>query len=308
MKYDVKTIEKMDNKYKPEFILPFSITQEEAENRIRKRLKKSFFIPGKFKCFKATRIRGIYVPFWIYDIFYRDSQLIHVSMKKSRSVYTYDKRVKARVEFKGVTVNGSEKFSNELSQKLEPYDLSALTEFYEEDLSGFYMESYDQSAKEMEGKAVERCKELFDREVKRSITADKLSVKESNPNWKVRKKVYALLPVWFLTICYKDKNYTMMVNGQTGKVVGAVPFVKWKVVAVFLTLWAIFMQFIPKLCTRVFADEGVMVIGWLILTVIIYIVGIGFYQELKEDMSNASAKGFNEYIEGSLEEAWKSGK
>lgn len=294
---------------KTDYILPFVITKEGAEKLIRRRLGKSVFAPWSFRHFKTAQIRGIYVPFWIYDIFYRDSQLIHVSMRKSGGYgYSYDKRVKARVEFKGMTVDGSGKFSNELSQKLEPYDLSALTEFHEEYLSEFYAECYDQSAKELEGKAVERCKKLFDQEVKRSITSGSPSVKESTPNWKIRRTVSALLPVWFLTIRYKDKDYTMLVNGQTGKVVGAVPFAKWKVVVVFVALLAAFMQFIPKLCTRVFADEGVMVICWLILTVIVYLVGIGFYQELKEDMNNISAKGVNEYAGGSQEEAWKSGK
>ena len=39
---------------------------------------------------------------------------------------------------------------------------------------------------------------------------------------------YALLPVWLLTTKYKDKAYTFMMNGQTGKLVGELPIDKKK--------------------------------------------------------------------------------
>ena len=50
---------------------------------------------------------------------------------------------------------------------------------------------------------------------------------------------YALLPVWFLTFRTDDEPHTILVNGQTGKMVGAVPYVKWKAVTLFLLLLAL---------------------------------------------------------------------
>ncbi|MBR6887371.1 MAG: hypothetical protein IKN16_02880, partial [Selenomonadaceae bacterium] len=35
---------------------------------------------------------------------------------------------------------------------------------------------------------------------------------------------YAMVPVWILTTRYQDKPYTFMMNGQTGKVVGSLPY------------------------------------------------------------------------------------
>ena len=40
----------------------------------------------------------------------------------------------------------------------------------------------------------------------------------------VGKVIYALVPVWILTTRYQDKPYTFMMNGQTGKVVGSLPY------------------------------------------------------------------------------------
>ena len=43
---------------------------------------------------------------------------------------------------------------------------------------------------------------------------------------------YALFPVWFLQVRYKDKTYPFAINGQTGKMSGKLPisplkFILW---------------------------------------------------------------------------------
>ena len=44
----------------------------------------------------------------------------------------------------------------------------------------------------------------------------------------VGKVSYAMVPVWILTTRYQDKPYTFMMNAQTGKVVGSLPYDKTK--------------------------------------------------------------------------------
>lgn len=38
------------------------------------------------------------------------------------------------------------------------------------------------------------------------------------------KVTYAMAPVWILTTKYAGKAYTFMMNGQTGKMVGSLPY------------------------------------------------------------------------------------
>ena len=47
---------------------------------------------------------------------------------------------------------------------------------------------------------------------------------------------YVLLPVWMLNVKYKDKFYTLAMNGQTGKFVGNVPIDKGKVAKYWFSL------------------------------------------------------------------------
>ena len=50
---------------------------------------------------------------------------------------------------------------------------------------------------------------------------------ESYPSVKVDTDMkYAMLPAWFITFRYKDKPHTILVNGDTGKVVCALPWKK----------------------------------------------------------------------------------
>ena len=56
----------------------------------------------------------------------------------------------------------------------------------------------------------------------------------SNPKYEIKRVEYAFLPVWFMTFRYKNKPYTMMVNGQTGKVVGTIPERKGKAFGLYI--------------------------------------------------------------------------
>ena len=51
-----------------------------------------------------------------------------------------------------------------------------------------------------------------------------MSVTDSMVNKEDNQVVYALAPVWILTTRYEDKPYTFMMNGQTGKFVGTLPY------------------------------------------------------------------------------------
>ena len=65
---------RVSSEIKPNYILPFSITKEQAVASIRNQLKKGFFISNEIKNFSVERVRGIYIPYWLFDIHYADSQ------------------------------------------------------------------------------------------------------------------------------------------------------------------------------------------------------------------------------------------
>ncbi|MDE6434327.1 MAG: TFIIB-type zinc ribbon-containing protein [Lachnospiraceae bacterium] len=214
---------------KPDFILPFSVSKKEALAIIRKHLSKGAYIPQEIKDFRVDTLRGIYVPFWLFDIYCHDNQYLTGEIGSGNNARTYLYYREVEHTFKKITVDASRTLNDESSVRLEPYDMKDLKSFSAGYLSGFYADCSDEFMEVMEFTAVERAKKMFNQEIRETIPAHSIKVKSSAFIHELTGKYYALLPAWFLVFWYKERPYTIMVNGQTGKMVGAVPVEKKKV-------------------------------------------------------------------------------
>ena len=107
---------------------------------------------------------------------------------------------------------------------IEPFNYEDLKKFNYSYLSGFLSEKYDMSKEDSINEANNRAKNSFINEMKKDISGyDDIRVTSSSINLNNTKSNYVLLPVWFLNIRYKDKDYPFAMNGQTGKTVGNIP-------------------------------------------------------------------------------------
>ena len=110
-------------------------------------------------------------------------------------------------------------------------------------LSGFYADKYDYDEDRMRNYAYYRAKQFFDAQMKETISDQRAQLKLTFPKRVIKNVEYTLLPVWFVTFRYNYENYTIAVNGQTGKVVGTVPYDKKKVLALYIVLASIIALF-----------------------------------------------------------------
>lgn len=221
---------------KPKYIIPFSITKDQAVSSIRNHLSKGSFVPAEIQNFSIERVRGIYIPYWLYDIQYFDEQYLSGEVRSGKSTVTKYFYRSASATFYDVTMDASKQLNDESSQRLEPFDTVAMRDFEPSFLTGFYADCFDMSREQMESAARGRCMQMFNEQVEKSINASNIRILKNAPKLEVRKTEYAMFPAWFLTFRYQDTPYTILVNGQTGKVVGAVPFNKAKVNTLF---WAL---------------------------------------------------------------------
>ena len=240
-------LDRVDEYLKPDYIIPFKVTKEEAEETIRSRIASGFYVPDEIKNFEVEKLRGIYVPFWLYDILYGDEQFWRYTVKRGKYTSTrYSHRVADCHYFK-LTADASKKLNDASSQRLEPYDMEELEYFQPMYLSGFYADRYDMKKEETEGVAVARAKEMFNESMKETVRRSATMV-SSSPVYEVTGAEYGLLPAWFLTFRQGDVPYTILVNGQTKKMVGAVPCVKWKAALTFIILALISCTLLVPLC------------------------------------------------------------
>lgn len=243
-------LDRVDECLRPDYVMPFKVTKEEAENMIRSKIAAGFYVPDEIKNFEIEKLRGIYVPFWLYDILYGDEQFWRYSVKRGKStVIRYSHRV-ADCHYHRMTVDASKNLNDDSSQRLEPYDMDNLQKFEPMFLSGFYADRFDMGLEETKDEAVERAKAMFNESVKGTIRRGARNVYTS-PIYKVMGAEYALLPAWFLTFRRGDEPYTILMNGQTKKIVGAVPCVKWKAWLTFAILTIVLCGILIPVCGRI---------------------------------------------------------
>ena len=211
----------------PEFVMPFSISKEQALELVRNRVNRGIFVPKEVKHFTVDSVRGIYIPYWIVNADYTDSVVIQGQVKSGKnSVTRYFGRA-GRMKLYRLPLDASSALSDESSARLEPFDLRHLKPFDEDYLAGFYSNISDVTYSDLRQASLIRAREYFNEEAMNDVKASSKKVISSFPSLKLdNDMVYAMLPAWFITFNYRGKHNTILVNGDTGKVVCGLPYNK----------------------------------------------------------------------------------
>ena len=285
---------------KPKYIIPFSVTKERAISLIRERLNKGDYVPEAIKNFEIERVRGIYIPFWLYDIYYHDSQYLKGTVGSGKNSHTYYYFREADCDFTRLTLDASKQLNDESSQRLEPYETTNIKPFSLEYLSGFYADTYDVKTSQLDGLAIKRAREMFQGAVNNSIEAHDISVLKSDPEYKIQRTDYAMFPAWFLTFRYEDVPYTLLVNGQTEKIIGGIPYDRAKVSTTFAVLAVLITMIATVVMTALLKadDEDAMklLITILVLSVMGLIDGIHNLKKVKESTELTSLSATNDFV------------
>ena len=229
---------------KPDYVIPFKLDKKAAKEALKKHYQGKRLLPKVFKdANHIDEIKGIYVPFWLFDadanadIRYKATRTSHWS----DSDYNYTKTDyysiwrSGSLGFSGVPVDGSSKIENDLMESIEPFDFSQAVDFQTAYLAGYLADKYDVDAEQSIVRANERIKtsteQAFQSTVQGYVTVipEYSGVRLFNTNAK-----YALYPVWILNTSWNGKKYTFAMNGQTGKLVGDLPLdksalMKWRI-------------------------------------------------------------------------------
>ena len=229
---------------KPDYVIPFKLDKNAAKEALKKHYQGKRLLPKVFKdANHIDEIKGIYVPFWLFDadanadIRYKATRTSHWS----DSDYNYTKTDyysiwrSGSLGFSGVPVDGSSKIENDLMESIEPFDFSQAVDFQTAYLAGYLADKYDVDAEQSIVRANERIRtsteQAFQSTVQGYVTVipEYSGVRLFNTNAK-----YALYPVWILNTSWNGKQYTFAMNGQTGKLVGDLPLdksalMKWRI-------------------------------------------------------------------------------
>lgn len=229
---------RLSGDYKPDVIIPFTTTREQAESGFNKYIQGKFLLPKGFKeNAKINSISALYVPYWLKSglmdagLSATGNKVTSWSRGNTRYVNTKVYNVERGMElaFIRVPCDGSRRIDDSLMESIEPFNYGGLKPFSMSYLSGCAAEKYDVPKQEAAQRIDQRVREAAEQILKENAKEySKLENVRINITPRRQTYVYALLPVWFLNYTYKGKDYAFAMNGQTGTMFGQLPVSRLK--------------------------------------------------------------------------------
>jgi DNA-directed RNA polymerase subunit RPC12/RpoP len=218
---------------KPDYVLPFKLDKNTALVTLNKFYKRKKFLPKSFAAKShIEEIKGIYVPFWLFDgeseatMRFRGTKVRKYVQGDYEITDTEYWRVtrEGNVAFEKVPVDGSSKISDAHMDAIEPFEYSELKPFSSAYLPGYLADKYDVDAETCSKRANERIRNSTENAFTSTISGYSTLIREfSNIYLKKGEVKYVFMPVWLLSTKWSGNDYLFAMNGQTGKLIGDLP-------------------------------------------------------------------------------------
>ncbi len=225
---------------RPRFLVPFTVTEDACRQRTQEWLGSSWMVPGDLQRLARTaEFTPIFIPFWTFDARARADWRAEVAHTRTKTVYVNGKpQTRTVTEWRwesgsvnlfhdDVLVNGSQRISPVLLQRMQGYDLRELKPYDPSFLAGLSAQAYDtgldaaweMGCNLMRQKTKKACQAQATSQHMRNFS---MSLDFSEETWR-----YILLPLYLAAYQYGSERYQVMVNGQSGKIAGQRP-VDWR--------------------------------------------------------------------------------
>ncbi|MCA9493853.1 MAG: hypothetical protein KC621_28175 [Myxococcales bacterium] len=232
-------------------VVPFSVPRERAAALLKAFLAGQWLAPESVRrAADPSALDDVLVPFWVYDAVARTSFTARVGIHWYRTE-TYTVTVNGKTETRTRQVQETEWFPLEGSHvrqwfdhlvsasrglaeaeanALEPYDLGASLPYAPALVSGV---SAEQPTIERDAAANVARLELAELERKviasSHLPGDRSADLRTHTSSELEPPRLVLLPVWIAAVQTEQGTLRLLVNGQTGEVVGQVPQSWWKI-------------------------------------------------------------------------------
>jgi hypothetical protein len=230
----------------PEFVIGFTITPEQAQEKFKHWLRdNSWYQPGDLAIASVVdKLKGVYLPFWSFSMLAKSAWRAQIGEHWYRTE-TYTQRDSKgntvtktrRVQetewwplagrhhryYSGYLVSGSKGLPQDQALRIQPFQLPALKRYEPYYLAGWLAEDYSIDRDE----ALTLCQQEFHRQEQANIgqflPGDTHQSLETQTEFSQVNSDLCLLPVYILSYRYQDKVYRFLLNGQTGKLAGDKP-------------------------------------------------------------------------------------
>ena len=226
--------ERIEGGVKPEKVIPFTVTKEQAQQQFEGYFKGKALLPNVFLNTRnrIAEMRKLYVPYWLFDCTAGGSAAYEAQKKRkyedgdwevTETEYYHVVR-SGMMGFENIPVDGSEKLDNKITESLEPYDLSAAVPFAPAVLAGALADHADVESSACEERARQRVENSLEQALRETVKGyTTVTLRNKNFHTEDGKATPVLMPVWLITTEKEGATYTFAINGQTGKLTCDVP-------------------------------------------------------------------------------------
>lgn len=235
----------------PEAVVPFGIEKRAANDAFVSWVRSRWFAPGALKKVGSTEsIKGTYVPHWTFDAHtetdytgergehYYETEWVTVSDGKggTRQETRQVQRTRwwpaaghvAR-DFDDVVVLASSKIAPKLVDDAGPWELGAAVPFSPDYLAGYSALRYDVDPNVGLVSAKAQMEDVVRGDCRRDIGGDEQRLHRMDVQYLSLMFKLMLLPLWIASYVYAGKTFQVLVNANTGEVLGERPYSKFKI-------------------------------------------------------------------------------
>ena len=248
---------------KPDEVLPFTISKQQAVDTFMKWVKGKKYVPAAF--FSQAQVEnmvGVYYPHFVTECELqaalegegRNTSIMDAGSHIVTSTRHFRVRREGRIIFRNIMRPALKKANRKLSDGIHPFPLDKAKPFEDAYLSGFLAERRDVDQSDIAGEIAQELGGYVRPILNDTVSYDSFT---GQPSAKVRKmnSRYVLLPTWVLTYPNKhskDDPYYYAMNGCTGEVCGKLPLDKKKLAISGLSFGAVIFAIACVLCYFVF--------------------------------------------------------
>lgn len=235
--------------FRPRYVIPFSQTKREVKEKYLEFIKKPFTPDAFLSEEHIEKIKGVYLPFWLYNAqatghMEWDCERVLIRRSGNKEITEHDVFHVTRggsAAFEHIPVDASSKTDNALMDSIEPFDLRKLKKFEMPYLAGFLAERYDEDDRTCYNRAKTRILTTLEKRLDESVIGyQSKSLRQKNIQIGQCDAEYALLPVWLLYTQYEGQTYTFAMNGESGVMCGDLPLDKKKMWKCFFSYGCVF--------------------------------------------------------------------
>ncbi len=235
-------------------ILPLQISQKDAQARIEEWINSRRFAPNAFKKYRTLgSFTSVYLPYFSYDaatttdytgmrgvyrtVYERDSE----GRTVTRTVTDwYPAAGTVRNQFEDVTGHASRGLDDEKVTELEPWPMNYSHQYSPQFVAGHLARTYDWDAMETFNlRAGPRMAAVIDSTIMSDIGGNVQQIHSRNTTWLMLRFAQLALPVWMLTVTFKNQPFQVAINGVTGEVQGRRPWSWIKITLLVLFIAAV---------------------------------------------------------------------